>query len=127
MSETKQSEVGESAYTVKIIQLAIISIAALGFYFVVDGWASLSTLYGGGIALVYTTLLGRNVASAEVKKGSEQVALYLGAVVRFVSVALLLIVGLGWIKFNALATVIGFSSAQLAYVACLGIAIKKKD
>ena len=110
-----------------MIQAAIILIVALGFYFWEGSWMLLSVLYGGGIALIYTTLLGRNVAHAAAKAGSEQQALYLGAVVRFISVTLLLIVGLGWIKFNAFATVIGFSSAQLAYVVCLGIATKKEE
>lgn len=124
MKETKQSRVGEGVYQVTLIQVGIILIVALGFYFLASIWQSLSVLFGGAIALIYTLLLGSSVAFAASKQGSEQQVLYLGAVVRFVAVVLLFIVGLGWIKFDAIATVVTFCLAQLAYVASLGISSK---
>lgn len=112
-----------------MIQAAIIVIVAVVFLLLAGQWSSLSALFGGGIALSYTLLLGWNVSFAAAKEGYEQQALYLGAVVRFIIVTLLLIVGLGLIKFNAMAAVISFCLAQLAYVVSLGISIlnKKKE
>jgi len=129
LNETKANGIGESANKVKIIQVAIIVIVAVVFFFLLGQWYSLSALFGGGVALTYTLLLGWNVSFAASKEGYEQQALYLGAVVRFIIVTLLLIVGLGLIKFNAMAAVISFCLAQIAYVISLGISVlnKKKE
>ncbi len=80
----------------------------------------LAALYGALSSIVLVYLLSRCVTRAsevalhDPKK--SMVTLYLGAVQRFVLLAVLFAIGLAVLKLDPLACLIGFGLAQLTYV-----------
>ncbi len=113
------NQVQANAKRVVVLQLIIAALAAAVFGVVEGGWAALSAGYGGLTSLAVSWMLRRGVLKAnEIARDDPQrgmTALYVGAVQRFVLVLAMLGLGLGLFKLAALATVIGFGCAQLAY------------
>lgn len=96
----------------------VLFVAALGAWFV-DSDTGQAALYGGGIALVNTLLLGFRVqrASANAQHSANQgtFTLYIGAVERFVFTLLAFVLGMGWLKLQAVPLLAAFAIAQLGY------------
>jgi ATP synthase protein I len=101
------------------LQLLIGVLVASGFYILYTPWHGLSVLYGTMISMLSSWWLSRGVskAGAHADQGrSGEAVLYVGAALRFIMVLVLFAVGLALIKLVALATVVGFVLAQLAFI-----------
>ena len=101
------------------LQLIVGLLLALGFSLIYSQWHGLSVLYGTMISMLSSWWLSRGVSRAGASAGqgrSGEVILYVGAALRFIMVLALFAVGLASIKLAAVATVIGFVMAQLAFV-----------
>ena len=73
-------------------------------------------LYGGGISILSSALLGLGVGWAASGTGqTRQWLLYGGAAVRFVMVLVLFAIGLGGIGLAPMPVVVGFIAAQLVF------------
>jgi F0F1-type ATP synthase assembly protein I len=109
-----------SVKTRKVIglQLAVGILLALGFSLVYTQWYGISALYGAMISMLSSWWLSRGVSKAGATAGKGrrgEVILYVGAAFRFIMVLALFAVGLAGIKLVAVATVVGFVMAQLAF------------
>ena len=101
------------------LQLIVGLLLALGFSLIYSQWHGLSVLYGTMISMLSSWWLSRGVSRASASAGqgrSGEVILYVGAALRCIMVLALFAVGLASIKLAAVATVIGFVMAQLAFV-----------
>lgn len=80
----------------------------------------MAALYGGGVALMNTWMLGRRVQRAgHVVADNAQLAmvlLYVSAVLRFVFILIALAVGLSVLKLTPLPMIATFIGAQLAFM-----------
>lgn len=91
-------------------------------------WDALSAAFGGltSVTLALISIGGfkraNQYALSDPKK--SMIILYMGAVVRFVAVLVLLGIGLGWLKLAPLAVFIGFVLAQASYL--MGVRDGKK-
>jgi len=101
------------------LQLALVIVTALAFLLTVGGMAAQAAVYGGGVALLSTLLLGRRVLrAAELAKsapGRETAVLYIGAVQRFVLILALFALGMGWLRLEPLPLLVGYAVAQIGY------------
>ena len=116
------------ARRVVIVQLTVTLIVAAAFFgFSAEGfstevglWKALSTGYGGlaSVVLALVSIGGFKRANAVALSDPKQsmMILYIGAVVRFAAVIVLLGIGLGLFKFDALAVFAGFALAQASYL-----------
>jgi ATP synthase protein I len=81
---------------------------------------ALAAVYGGGssVVLAFISIQGFKRANAYALSDPKQsmMILYIGAVVRFAAVIILLGVGLGLLKLDALAVFAGFALAQASYL-----------
>jgi ATP synthase protein I len=120
------SQVQLNARKVIGLQIAIATLAAAVFGIVEGSMHAISAFFGGMISVGVSLLLRRGVLkAAEVAKddpSKSMLVLYMGAVQRFVLVLALFGLGLGLLKLDPLATVIGFGVAQVAYVVVMRIA-----
>jgi len=97
------------------IQLSV-GLVCAGFFFFYSGqWQAWSALYGSGICIVSAYLLGGGVARMADNTASGAWYLYGGAVARFVLVLVGLAVGMGILRLDPLAVLVGFVIAQLAF------------
>ncbi len=119
------NQVETNARRVVLMQVAIAAVVAVVFGLIQGSWQLLSALAGGGISVLSSLLLRRcvlranEIAATDAKRG--MITLYIGAVQRFVLVLALFGVELAVIGLDPLASVVGFGSAQLAYVAVMRI------
>lgn len=101
---------------IQIIFTAVVSGVGLQL---LGGPGAKSALYGGGIALVNSLLLGWRVrrAGAAAGKSVTQGAftLYWGAIERFVFTMVAFIVGMGLLRLRPEPLLAAFAVAQLAY------------
>ncbi len=117
--DTVANQVLVNARKVVVLQIIIAGIAAGVFGVIQGGWPAVSALFGGLISVSTSWLLRRGVIKAneiaqeDPKRG--MIALYVGAVQRFVLVLALLGLGLGLLEMQPFATVTGFGAAQVAY------------
>lgn len=93
----------------------------VGVAFFLNGQAGgVAALYGGGVALANTLMLGRRVQRAdhEVAENAQRgmIMLYISAVSRFVFILVALAVGLGALRLLPLPLVGNFVGAQLAFM-----------
>jgi len=83
-------------------------------------WEALSAGYGGlsSVVLALISIKGFKRANALALSDPKQsvMILYIGAVVRFAAVIVLLGIGLGLLKLDAMAVFIGFALAQASYL-----------
>lgn len=106
---------------VVLIQAALALAASAVYLYWATEFAALSALFGGGVAMLNSWLLARRLdratamARQDVNRGT--VALYLGAVQRFVVTVAGLAVGMGILQLEPLPMVITFGVAHVAYVA----------
>ena len=116
------------ARRVVIVQLSVtLFVAAAFFGFTAEGlsteeglWKALSAGYGGlsSVVLALISIGGFKRANAIALSDPKQsmMILYIGAVVRFAAVIVLLGIGLGLLKLDALAVFAGFALAQASYL-----------
>lgn len=98
-----------------LLQLGV-GVVCAGFFFLYSGqWQALSAFYGSGLCTVSAFLLGGGVARAADNASFGSWYLYGGAVLRFVLVLVGLAVGMGVLRLDPLAVLIGFVAAQLAF------------
>jgi ATP synthase protein I len=80
----------------------------------------LSLLYGGGLAMIVSALLGWRLqkinASASMMTGFGVMHIYLGAVERFLFVAVGMGAGMGWLRLPPFPMIVGFAAAQAGYL-----------
>ncbi len=126
---TLGSELAAKARRVIFIQLLVTTIVAAGFFAVRlfangavndSAWAAMSVFYGGtaSVLLALISIRGfkraNELALSDPHKG--MMILYIGAVVRFAAVIIVLGIGLGVIKLEPMAVFIGFALAQTSYL-----------
>lgn len=119
------------ARRVVIVQLTVTSIAAAGFFVLsvindtqTGAWDSLSAGYGGLLSVVLALIsiggFKRANSIALSDPGTSMIILYIGAVIRFAAVIVLLGIGLGYLKLDAIAVFSGFALAQASYLMSVG-------
>jgi F0F1-type ATP synthase assembly protein I len=111
------------ARRVVIVQLTMTLIVAAAFFGVSAEeslWKALSAGYGGlsSVVLALISIGGFKRANAIALSDPKQsmMILYIGAVVRFAAVIVLLGIGLGLLKLDAIAVFAGFALAQASYL-----------
>jgi len=129
------SDLAVKARRVVVVQLLVTAIVAVAFFtaglFSSSGlfasgavnnsvWDALSALYGGlaSVLLALISIKGfkraNEFALSDPKK--SMMILYIGAVVRFAAVIVVLGIGLGLLKLEPMAVLIGFVLAQISYL-----------
>ncbi|HVS26903.1 MAG TPA: ATP synthase subunit I [Burkholderiales bacterium] len=107
-------------------QIALTLLTAAAAFALQGSAAALAALYGGGVALIGTWLLGRRVSrtpeTAQQGDAGSQLALYAGVFPRFFVTLVLLAVGIGGLKLAPIPLIIAFGLAQLGFVVNLGSA-----
>ena len=111
------------ARRVVVVQLSMTLLVATVFFGVSAEdslWKALSAGYGGlsSVVLALISIGGFKRANAIALSDSRQsmMILYIGAVVRFAAVIVLLGIGLGLLKLDAMAVFVGFALAQASYL-----------
>lgn len=96
------------------VQLLLVLPVALGYLVIKGGDSALAAGYGGIIALVNTLVMAWRVG--RIGNAHAFVELYLGAGLRFALTLLLIGLGMGLLKLDPLALILGFAAAQLGYL-----------
>ena len=116
---TTESELARDTKRVVSVQL-VVSIVVAGLFVMKSPWASFSALYGGISSVLIALLLSQRVKrateAAQDNLKESMAILYVGAVQRFVLVAVFLVVGIAVVKFDPLAVCAGFAIAQICFV-----------
>ena len=139
---TLGSDLAAKARRIIFIQLLVTTVVAAGFsayrFFsssellasgaVNDSaWAAMSVFYGGLASVLLALISIRGFKRANELALSDphksMMILYIGAVVRFAAVIIVLGIGLGAIKLEPMAVFIGFALAQTSYL--MGIRDRK--
>ncbi|MBL1275088.1 MAG: ATP synthase subunit I [Ectothiorhodospiraceae bacterium] len=108
---------------VLIAQLLMSLVVAAAFFALSaeeNEWKALSAFYGGlvSVTLALVSIGGFKRANAIALSDPKQsmIILYIGAVVRFAAVIVLLGIGLGFLRLDAMAVFTGFALAQASYL-----------
>lgn len=116
------------AKRVVVVQLLMALVVAAAFFGTAYAqgmpeeslWKALSAVYGGlsSVVLALISIGGFKRANATALSDPKlsMMILYIGAVVRFAAVIVLLGIGLGVLKLDALAVLLGFALAQASYL-----------
>jgi hypothetical protein len=111
------------AKKVLVVQAVVTLLVATAFFAASTEqnlWKALSAAYGGlsSVILALVSIGGFKRANAIALSDPKQsmMILYIGAVVRFAAVIVLLGIGLGLLKLDALAVFAGFALAQASYL-----------
>ena len=116
---TTESELTRSTKRVVGFQV-IVSIILAGLFLIKSPWASFSALYGGFASVVVALLLSQRVKrateAAQNNLKESMAILYIGAVQRFLLVAVFLVIGIALVKFDPIAVCAGFAIAQLSFI-----------
>lgn len=117
------ADLATKARRVVVVQLFVTAVVAavfFGFSAEESLWRALSVGYGGlsSVVLALISIKGfkraNELALSDPKQG--MIILYIGAVVRFAAVIVLLGIGLGVLKLDAMAVFAGFALAQASYL-----------
>ncbi len=113
------ADLAAKARRVVMVQSATTAVVAL--LFLIQGqWEALSAAYGGlaSICLALLSIRGFKRANEHALADPKRsmLILYIGAVQRFVAVVVLLAIGLGGLKLQAMAVFVGFALAQASYL-----------
>ena len=104
-----------------IVQLLLSGIIALLALIFGNTNAMIATLYGGSITLIATLLMAWRIGRAgEVAYNDKQqgyIEIYIGAIQKFILILVLMAIGMGYLKLNPLAILIGFAVTQLSFIA----------
>ena len=116
---TTESELTRNTRRVVGVQV-IVSIIVAGLFLIKSPWASFSAFYGGIASVVVALLLSQRIKrateAAQNNLKESMAILYIGAVQRFVLVAVFLVMGIALIKFDPIAVCAGFALAQISFV-----------
>ena len=109
---------------VLVSQIALTLLTAGAVFALLGSAEAVAAIYGGGIALIGTWLLGRRVSRTPeiVQPGDvgSQLALYAGVLPRFIVTLALLAAGIGWLKLTPIPLIVAFGLAQLGFAINLG-------
>lgn len=99
-------------------QVILVLICAALFYAAQGAEGAVAALYGGGVALANVQLLRWRKNQVRTRRGmtarASLATFFISALERFVLVAALLALGLGWMGLQPLALLIGFAVGQAA-------------
>lgn len=113
------ADLAAKARRILVAQLVATSVVALSFLYV-GAWDALSALYGGfaSICLALLSIRGFKRANEHALSDPQKsmIILYVGAAQRFLAVVVLLAIGLGTLKLEAMAVFVGFALAQASYL-----------
>jgi len=102
------------------IQIAIVLVVSLLFYFFAGLSAGLAALYGGGIVILGSLLMAWRITRAGESGASVKqhgyVEVYLGFIQKFFLTMILLAIGMGWIKLSPIIMLIAFALTHLSYL-----------
>ncbi|MEZ5541151.1 MAG: ATP synthase subunit I [Pseudomonadota bacterium] len=102
------------------LQLGLVAITSTLFFFLYGGFQAGSAGFGGLVAACNAGLLqwrrARADAGRALSAGESLRLLYRSALERFVAIALLFALGLGYWRLDPLAVLTGFMAGQLALV-----------
>jgi F0F1-type ATP synthase assembly protein I len=106
---------------VLLTQALLTLLIAVGFGLVHGLPGSLAALYGGLITIIITAWLARRVRQAgqTVTPGAGLVVIYTGTIVRYATVVVLVGVGIGLLKLDALPLLCAFAVTQFGFLANL--------
>jgi ATP synthase protein I len=126
---TLGSDLAAKARRIIFIQLLVTTVVAAGFFAVRlyanaavndSAWAAMSVFYGGTASVLLALISIRGFKRANELALSDphksMMILYIGAVVRFAAVIIVLGIGLGVIKLEPMAVFVGFALAQTSYL-----------
>ncbi len=122
MNNIDKGLAGKARRVVVVQLLMTLFVAAVFFGMSAEEslWEALSAGYGGlsSVVLALISIMGFKRANALALSDPKQsvMILYIGAVVRFAAVIVLLGIGLGLLKLNAMAVFVGFALAQASYL-----------
>ena len=102
------------------LQLLIVLGVAAGYLAYRGFHAAQSALYGGGIALFSTWLMGwritRAAQAAALDSNQGAFVIYAGVAQRFLLTMVLMALGMGVLKLAPVAILVGYALAQIAYM-----------
>ncbi|MCW8930434.1 MAG: ATP synthase subunit I [Gammaproteobacteria bacterium] len=114
-------------YRLIIVQLVLTLMVALGYLAFQNINGFFAALFGGSITLSGTVLMAWRISRAgEValpgkKTGGDKqqgyIEIYIGAIQKFVLTLVLMAFGMGYLKLDPLATLIGFALTQMSFIA----------
>lgn len=103
-----------------LLQAGLVLVGVGIAFFLAGRAGGAAALYGGGVAIANTWMLGRRVQRAdnalELSAQRGMIMLYVSAVARFVFILVALAVGLGALKLTPLPLVATFVGAQAAFM-----------
>jgi ATP synthase protein I len=109
-----------ATYSLLAIQALLTLVIAAAFYIQRGELTAVwSACYGGGVGLGVSALLAYRLMQAA-RPGASIAGLYLGAVERFVFVAVAFAVGLAVLKLAPLPLLVGFVGAEVGYYIAAG-------
>ena len=97
-----------------IAQLLLVLLVMLAYAAVKGSGSAWAAGYGGGIALTNTIVMAWRVGRTHSRRAL--IELYIGAGIRFGLTLFLMAVGMGWLRLDPLALILGFAVAQVGYV-----------
>jgi len=104
-----------------IVQLILMLIIALGYLVFQNLNALSAAVYGAAITIIGTLLMAWRIARAgEVAATQKQqgyIEVYIGAIQKFVLTLVLMAFGMGFLKLDPLAVLVGFAVTQLSFIA----------
>ena len=110
----------QKVLAVQIVMTLLVAVAFFAISTEENLWRALSAIYGGlsSVVLALVSIGGFKRANAVALSDPKQsmMILYIGAVIRFAAVMVLLGIGLGLLKLDALAVFTGFALAQASYL-----------
>ena len=113
-----------------LVQLIFIGLAAVTFSFFRGTDFVLALLYGGTVTIATTLYSGwrLKIATESGEQGSalNMIEFYKSTLLRFILVVALLALGLGYLKLEPLAVIIGFAITQTGYLFGRGYAPRRR-
>lgn len=117
---------GQGIRRVLVSQIALTLLTAGAAFALLGSAEAVAAIYGGGVALIGTWLLGRRVSRtpeiAQQGDTGSQLALFAGVLPRFIVTLALLAAGIGWLKLAPIPLIVAFALAQLGFAINLGSA-----
>ena len=112
-------------YRLIVVQIILTLIVALGYLALQNISGFFAALFGGSITLSGTLLMAWRIsragAAAFPGKGGEKqqgyIEIYSGAIQKFILTLVLMAFGMGYLKLDPLAILIGFAITQMSFIA----------
>jgi len=119
MNESPNARVVNPSKRIFMLQAVLMALIASVFGLLQGQWAATSVLYGSSCAMLMAFLLAQSIRFATnmpvTQASSAMAVLYVGAVIRFVLVIVLLGAGLWLLALAPLPMLLGFAIVQLVY------------